>query len=286
MLAWLAYATVAVVWGSTFLAIAWAIESFTPFGLSAARFVPAAIAALLIGRIRREPLPALGDLPRLALVGTLLLTVCMAIIAWAEGRVTSGVTAVMGATVPMFLGILEPRGLGWKGWIGLGVGFAGVALLMWPSGKSPDLAGCLALILSAFLWSCGTLIGRRHASRAGHFTQVGIEMMAAGILSFVIASFTGGIRHAPIGFPATLALIYLILFGSIAAYSAYIYLARVWPPARTGTYAFWNPVVAVLLGYGLRKEPFHMVMGAGLALVLAGVGLIQFPGPRTVEKES
>lgn len=275
MLGWIAYVTVALVWGSTFLAIAWAIESFTPFGLGAARFLPAGILALLIGRLRREALPRPRDLPRIALVGVVLLTVCMALIAWAESRVSSGVTATMGATVPMFLAFLAPRGLGWKGWLGLGAGFCGVAVLVWPTGSSPDLLGCATLAGSSFLWSLGTLAGRDDRSKAGHFTKVGVEMLTAGVLALAMVPFTGGFTRAPLQARSVLALAYLVVFGSIAAYSAYIHLTRVWLPARAGTYAFWNPVVAVLLGCGLRGEPFTAAMGAGLSLVLAGVGLIQ-----------
>lgn len=278
MLGWISYLTVALVWGSTFLAIAFAIESLTPFGLCAARFLPAGVLALAIGRFRREPLPRLRDLPRIALVGVLLLTVCMALIAWAETRVSSGVAALMGATVPMYLAVLVPRGLGWKGWAGLGAGFCGVAVLVWPSGASPDLLGCAVLAGSAFVWSVGTVVGRGDRSGAGHFTKVGVEMVVAGALAAAIVPFTGGFLRAPFHGRSLLALAYLILFGSIAAYSAYIHLTKVWLPARAGTYAFWNPVVAMLLGWGLRGEPFTLVMGAGMGLVLAGVGLIHWGG--------
>ncbi len=285
MLAWAAYLTVAVVWGSTFVAIAWAIESFTPFGLSAARFLPAGILALLVGRWRREALPRPGDLPRLALVGILLLTVCMALIAWAETRVSSGVAATMAATVPMFLALLEPSGMDGRRWSGLGLGFLGVALLMWPSGASPDLLGCLVLAGSALLWSLGTLCGRRDTSTAGHFSKVGVEMLTAGLLSLLLVPFTGGFTHSVPGPRSLAALAYLVLFGSIAAYSAYIHLTRVWDPAKAGTYAFWNPVVAILLGWSLRGEAFSAGMGTGLALILGGVGLVQLPLRRTVVPE-
>jgi len=280
MLAWLAYLTVSVVWGSTFLAIAYAIESFTPFGLSAARFLPAGLLALLIGRLRRERLPTPRELPHLVVVGVLLLTVCMALIAWAEGRVSSGVTAILGATVPLFLGLMAPRGLDARSWSGLGVGFLGVVLLLWPSGPSPALTGSLVLLVSTSIWSFGTLYSGRHPVQAGHCSQVGIEMLTAGLLSFLIAPFTGGFTHAPVGRSSLLALAYLIIFGSILAYSAYIHLARAWPPARAGTYAYWNPVVAVLLGCGMRGEAVHARMLPGLLLVLLGVGLVQVPGER------
>lgn len=277
MLAWLAYMTVSVVWGSTFLAIAYAIESFTPFGLSAARFVPAGLLALAIGRLRGERLPARRELPHLAAVGVLLLTVCMALIGWAEGRVSSGVTAVLAATVPLFLGLLEPRGLDLKGWGGLSLGFLGVAALLWPSGRGPDLAGSLSLVVSAFIWSYGTVHGKRHRSAAGHFTQVGVEMLTAGLLAGILAPLTGGFVRGPVGASSALALAYLTVFGSILAYTAYIYLSRVWTAARAGTYAFWNPVVGVALGYAVRGERCHASMLWGLGLILLGVGLVQVP---------
>ena len=277
MLTWLAYLTASVVWGSTFLAIAYAIESFTPFGLSAARFLPAGLLALLIGRIRRERPPSLQDLPHLAVVGVLLLTVCMALIAWAEGRVSSGVAAVLAATVPLFLGLMEPRGQDLKSWVGLGVGFLGVMLLLWPTRQSPHLVGSALLVISASIWSFGTLYGRKHVLQAGHFNQVGIEMLAAGLLSLLITPFVGGFTHAPLSLRSLLALSFLIVFGSILAYSAYIFLSKAWPPAKAGTYAYWNPVVAVLLGCGIRGETFHARMAPGLLLILLGVSLVQIP---------
>jgi len=281
MLAWSAYLTASVVWGSTFLAIAYAIETFTPFGLSAVRFIPAGLLALLIGRLRKERPPAPADLPHLAVVGVLLLTVCMALIAWAEGRVSSGVAATLGATVPLFLGLQEPRGLGTKAWSGLGLGFLGVLVLLWPSGQEAPLAGSAILVLSAALWAFGTRYGSRHALQAGHFSQVGTEMLTAGVLSLLIAPWTGGVVHGPVTLRSLHALGYLVLFGSILAYSAYIHLSKVWPPARAGTYAYWNPVIAVLLGCTLRGEPFQPRMAPGLALILLGVGLVQFPWRRT-----
>ena len=102
-------------------------------------------------------------------------------------------------------------------------------------------------------------------------------MGTAGLLSLLIAPFNGGITHAPINLHSILALSYLIIFGSILAYSAYIFLSKVWPPAKAGTYAYWNPVVAVLLGCWIRGETFHARMVPGLFLILLGVGLVQVP---------
>jgi len=280
MMAWLSYATVSIVWGSTFLGIAYAIDAFTPFGLSAARFIPAGLIALAIARARREPLPSWREVPHIAMPGVLLLTVCMALIAVAERRVSSGVAAALGATVPLFLAVMEPRGLEIRGWVGLGVGFAGVLVLLWPAGAGPDLGGSLLLVTSAAIWSFGTLYGRRHATRAGHFSQVGVEMLAGGVTSLVIALATGGVTHAPVTASSAGALLYLLVAGSILAYSAYIHLTRAWPPARAGTYAYWNPVIAVVLGCVLRGEPLHARSVPGLGPILVGVAAMQVPWSR------
>ncbi|BDU78134.1 EamA family transporter [Mesoterricola sediminis] len=277
--AWLSYLTVSLVWGSTFLGIAYAVDAFTPFGLSAARFLPAGLIALILARLRGERMPSRRELGPLMGQGALLLALCMALLAWAEGRVSSGVAATLGATVPLFLGAQEPRGLGPKGWLGLGVGFLGVAVLLWPGGRGPDLLGAGVLVLSAFIWSFGTLYGKRHPCGAGHFSQVAVEMLTAGLLSLAAAPWAGGFTHGPVGRPSLLALAYLILAGSIVAYSAYHHLTRAWPAARAGTYAYWNPVVAVVLGWAVRHEAIPARMVPGLVLILAGVLLVQIPWP-------
>ncbi|MDD5334565.1 MAG: EamA family transporter [Rhodoferax sp.] len=282
MLAWLAYLTASVVWGSTFLAIAFAIETFTPWGLSAVRFIPAGILALLIGRLRKESFPSWREIPHIALVGITLLGLCMALIGWAEGRVSSGLAATLGATVPLFLALMDPRGLDAKAWCGLGLGFLGVLVLLWPAEQSPALAGAAALVLSASLWAYGTLYGKRHAGDSGHFSQIGLEMLVAGALSLLAASLTGGISHGKWNPRSLLAVGYLITFGSILAYSAYIYLSKVWPSAKAGTYAYWNPVVGVLLGCWLRGETLHARMLPGLVCILLGVALVQIPWPKAL----
>jgi drug/metabolite transporter (DMT)-like permease len=277
MRAWLSYVIVSLVWGSTFLAIAYAVASFTPMGLSAARFIPAGLLALMIGRARQERPVPLADVPPLAVRGVLLLTVCMALIAWSEERVPSGLAAVTAATVPLFLALLEPGALDGVARIGLGVGFLGVVLLVRPAGNGAQLMGVATLLGSASLWSWGTLYGKRHPSRAGHFTQVGVEMLAAGLASLVLSLGSGGLMHAPLTARSCAAIVYLLLGGSIVAYSAYIHLASAWPAAKAGTYAYWNPLVALLLGCTLRGERFGLEMLPGLGLILVGVVLVQAP---------
>jgi drug/metabolite transporter (DMT)-like permease len=166
------------------------------------------------------------------------------------------------------------------------MGFVGVLVLLWPSGQGPALAGVAALVLSASLWAYATLYGKRHGGAGGHFSQIGIEMLVAGVLSLLAASLTGGVSHRPWTSHSLLAVGYLITFGSILAYSAYIYLSKVWPAAKAGTYAYWNPVVGVLLGCWLRGETFQARMLPGLACILLGVALVQIPWPNGAKLRS
>ncbi len=281
MLAWIAYATVAVVWGSTYFAIALGIESFTPYGMVAARYLTAGLLALGLSRLLKEPLPAWSDVRPLMLQGALLLAVSNALVTWAEARVASGVTAVLCATAPLAYGILGQERLGLQGWAGQVLGLAGVVLLVDPFGGRFDLPGVLAILLAVLVWTWGTLHGRRRVKGKGVMGQVAVQMLTGGAIGLVLAPFTGGFLHHPPTARAVLAVAYLMLFGSLIAYTAFIYLAKAWSPAKMGTYAYLNPVVAVLLGL-LRQEPFTLRMAAGMAVILAAIALVQVK-PRQAE---
>lgn len=275
MLAWFAYATVAIVWGSTYFAIALGIEAFTPYGMVAARYLSAGVAALAIARLRREPLPDRRDTLHLMIQGALLLAVSNALISWAESRVASGVTAVLCATSPLAYGILGGERLGVRGWSGQLLGLAGVVLLVNPFGGTFELKGLAAILVAVLVWTWGTLHGRRRVRGSGVMGQAAVQMLTGGALGLLLAPLTGGFLHAPLTLPALLAVAYLSVFGSLLAYTAFLYLSRAWSPAKMGTYAYLNPVVAVLLGL-LRAEPFTARMALGMVVVLAAVALVQF----------
>ena len=268
MLAWLAYLTVAVVWGSTYFAIALGLESFTPYGMVAARFSVASLLALGLGRLRREPWPAARTIPHLMLVGALLLGGSNALISWAELHVSSGLAAVFAALVPLWLAVFsmtkEPLGLG------------GVCVLVWPSGGARVHAGGLAALVAApIIWSWGTLHGKRFVHGGGLLTNVGVQMATAAAIGLAVAPLTGGFLRGPVTAKALGAIGYLALFGSMLAFSAYIYLAQAWPPAKMGTYAYLNPLVAVLLGSLVLHEAFGLRQALGMAIILGAVALVQ-----------
>ncbi len=287
MRAWLAYITVAIVWGSTYFAIALGITSFTPMGMVATRYLTGGLSALLLSRAMGESLVQKRDVPHLMLQGLLLLTCSNGLITWAEGSVSSGLTAVLCSGTPLFYAVLGREKLGPRTWMGLALGLCGVAVLVLSrSGpQSLNLLGLGAILLALFLWAYGTLHGRRHVKGQGLLGQVGVQMVSGGAMGLFLAPFTGGILHAPLTWKAGLAVIYLAFFGSLLAYSAFIYISKVWSPTRMSTYVYFNPIVAVLLGCLLLHEPFSPWMGLGMIVVLAGVALIQTSPRRALVEE-
>ena len=279
VLPWIAYGVCAVVWGSTYFAIAVALESFPPYGMVAVRFGLASVLALAVGRLLREPFPSARELPHLALVGVLLLGVCNALIVWSETLVSSGVAAVLAALTPAWFGVLTAKSepLGARGWTGTGLGLAGVVLLVGPGADAGiDLGGVGAILLATALWAVGTLHHRKHVRSGGALTNAGLEMLAAGLLGGGVAPFFGGYVRGEVTTKALVAIAYLVVFGSCLAYTAHTYLSKAWNPVRAGTYAYLNPVIAVLLGSAFLRELFNVRMAVGMAVILAGVALVQY----------
>ena len=281
MRAWIAYLTVALVWGSTFFAIAVGITSFTPYGMVAVRYLVGGAAALGLSRITGEPMPGRRDLPHLMLQGLLLLTLSNAMVTWAESSVSSGATAILCSTTPLWYAVLGRERLGARGWGGLFLGLCGVALLVVsrPGARNVGLPGALAILLSSLFWAFGTLHGRRHVKGGGLLGQVSVQMLTGGSLALLLAPLTGGFLHAPLTWKAAAAVGYLGIFGSLLAYSAFVYISRVWPPSRMSTYVYINPMVAVVLGCAALAEPFNLGMATGMAVILTGVGLLQIHKP-------
>jgi drug/metabolite transporter (DMT)-like permease len=291
MLAWLAYLTVAVVWGSTYFAIALGLASFTPYGMVAARFSVAAALALGLGRLRREPWPSRRVVFHLMVVGALLLGGSNALVSYAELHVSTGLVAVMAALVPLWLAVfsIAKEPLGPKGWVGIALGIAGVAVLVWPSGGLRIHPGGLAAMVAApLIWAWGTLHGKHFVHGGGLMTNVGLQMFTAALIGLAVAPLSGGFLRGSLTPKALWAIGYLVLFGSLLAFSAYIYLAKAWPPAKMGTYAYLNPLVAVLLGSLILHEAFGLREVLGMAIILAAVALVQLrpkPAPAAAPAE-
>ncbi len=278
LLGWLSYLTVSLVWGSTYLGIAVALRSFTPWGVVGLRFALASVLCLALGRLLGEPLPPRAAVPHLLVSGAVLLGVCNTLVTWAELHISSGLAAVLCALVPVFLGLLTLRTepLGARGWSGALLGFAGVVVLMAPEkAERASLGGSAAIVLSTALWAWATLYLKRNVSEGGALTNAGIQMLMAAGIGLVAAPLTGGFLHAPVAEKPALAVLYLALVGSCLAFTAFGVLTKVWPPTRASTYAYLNPLIAVLLGAGLLGEPLTARLFLGMLMLLTGVALVQ-----------
>lgn len=284
-LALLSYITVCIVWGSTYLAIRIGVNDM-PFMLFAGvRFTAAGLLIILYSRLKGWAFPATRrDIGTVALAGLLMLFFANYLICWAEQWLDSGLTALLLATAPLFMAALEfflPQSNrpGWQGWCGLAVGFGGVALLINPGPHLADnermLPAMLAILLAALFWAAGTVFTQRRTVEGHMMPAVGLQMLTAGLSFLLTAALTGNISLTGATVRGFAALAYLILFGSILAYSAYIYMLKAYPAARAGTYAYVNPIVAVMLGALILREEITSRTILASMVILGGVVLVQ-----------
>ena len=282
----LAFASVYFVWGSTFLAIRYAIEQIPPFLMAGTRFLAAgAILFLWRGLIHGER-PSLGQWPAAALVGALLFMGGNGSVVWSEQHVPSGLTALVQAIIPLWMVLLDAthrRGapLGGRVMAGIVLGIAGLALLVEPSellgGGRIDPMGAAVLVTGGFCWAAGSLVSRHSRQPGSPGLAAGMQMMSGGVILAAAGAATGEIaRFDPAGLTSRSvgALAYLIILGSVVTFTAYTWLLSVVPPARVSTYAYVNPVVAVMLGWALAGEPITPRTLLATALIVAAVATI------------
>jgi drug/metabolite transporter (DMT)-like permease len=282
----LAFAAIYLIWGSTFLAIRIGVREVPPFMFAAMRFLVAGI--LLYGWVivRGERSPTRRQWMSATLLGLLIFVLDYGLLFWAEQRVASGVAAVMLATIPVFMALseivlLRTQRLTARLGIALLVGMGGVTVLVIPAanlGSAPiDPAGAIALIVAALGWSIASALTLKLPLPASKMMSSGTQMLAGGILLALTAAALGefhGFDPATVSRGTWLALLYLIFAGSIIAFTAYVWLIHHQSPTKVGTYAYVNPVVAVLLGYFLGGEALGVRTILGTLLVLASVLVI------------
>jgi drug/metabolite transporter (DMT)-like permease len=288
-----AFAAVYLIWGSTYLAIRFAIETLPPFFMAGARFIVAGSLLYTWAWWRGAPRPTRLHWREAAIVGGLMLLGGNGSVTWAEQRIPSGLAALLVATVPLWMVLLEgvrPGGARPSARVaaGLGLGLTGVALLIgpgnltdgergWAGGQSVDLSGAVAVLFAALAWAAGSLYSRRAHLPAAPLQGVAMEMLAGGAWLLLASGVTGEGSRLDLGGASPrslLALGYLIAFGSIVAFTAYLWLLRVSTPARASTYAFVNPVVAVFLGWALADEPFTAQTLLAAGVIVAAVVII------------
>jgi drug/metabolite transporter (DMT)-like permease len=278
-----ALAIVYVVWGSTYLGIALAIESIPPLLHAGVRFVLAGAILLWLTRRRSsDPAPGRSQWAAALLTGTLLLGIGNGGVSWGQQHVASGIAALMIATIPLWVVVLDRLVYGARlpvaAIVGVVVGFAGIVLLVNPS--SPEglhAGGTIALLLAALGWSAGTLLSRGQRLTVPPLVGAGMQMLCGGGVLVVAGLATGELGRVDLGaitLRSGLALAYLVVFGSLVAFSAYAWLLRNARTSLVATYAYVNPVVAVTLGWLVLDERVTVRTLAAGALILGAVALI------------
>jgi drug/metabolite transporter (DMT)-like permease len=274
-------AVVYVVWGSTYLAIRVAVREgagFPPFSMAALRVLVAAALLLGWGALARHRLrPTRAELAVLAATGVMLWTTANGLVTWAEQRADSGLAALLVATMPLWAAAceyhLERRPPTWRLVASLLTGFAGVGLLTAPilrAGVHADVQAVLALLAAPASWAIGSVWIQRRRPDLSPQVASGYQQLCGGVGFVLLALLTGEPRPQPTG-EAWLAWGYLVVFGSVVAFTSFVNVLRLLPVDVGMTYAYANPVVAVFLGWLILREPITWWTLAGTVLVVAGV---------------
>jgi drug/metabolite transporter (DMT)-like permease len=293
----LAFAIIYFVWGSTFLAIRVGVHEVPPFLFAAMRFLVAG--GVLAGWMlaKGERIPNGRQWGSVLLIAVLIFVLDYGMLFWAEQRVPSGVAAVMMATIPVFMALSEIVFLGTQRLtarlaFALLVGIGGVVVLMSHSlnlgGAAIDTTGAVALIIGSLSWSVASVLTRRLPLPESKVMSSGAQMLSGGVLLVVVAAALGEFRRfhpASVSRGAWFALVYLIVAGSIIGFTAYVWLIHHESPTKVGTYAYVNPVVAVLLGYFVGGEALGLRTVLGSAFVLISVVVITTAGGKKAAVE-
>ncbi len=282
----IAFGLVYFFWGSTYLAIRIGVAQVPAALLTGVRFLTAGTLMLgwcaLSGRkiaLNRH------DALRIAIIGVLLLSGGNTLLAWTEFYIPSGLAALIVAVVPIWIAIIEgiiPRGekLTRAGWGGLLLGIAGLIVLLWPELTAhntlgrPALIACGVVLFGSLCWAAGSIVSRRSSLGVGPFAAAGWEMAIAGSLNLIFSLIVGDQHRAHWTRSSTLAVAYLIVFGSWVGFTAYIWLLEHVPTPKVATYAYVNPIVAVFLGWLIGHERLDRYMFMGMVVIVSAVALV------------
>ncbi|MEJ0091021.1 MAG: drug/metabolite exporter YedA [Limisphaerales bacterium] len=285
-----AFATVYIVWGSTYLAIRVAVETMPPFLLAGARFLFAGMMMFVWLRLKGVAMPDRKQWFHATIAGGLMLLGGNGLVVWAEQTVSSSLTALLVALTPVWFALLDwARPAGKRPatytWAGIIVGFAGVALLVTGHNSSSVNAsqnpwGVAALVVAGLCWAAGSLWSRYNAKPESPWMNSAAQMICGGAALLLLSLLHGEparFSFAQVSMRSWLSFLYLIVFGSWIAFSAYVWLLKVSTPARVATYAYVNPVIAVLLGHLMLGEALGGRALWAAAIILAGVIITTLP---------
>ena len=277
-----ALGAVYLIWGSTYLAIRFAIDTIPPFLMAGCRYLTAGVVLYGWSRLRGAPRPTRIQWRSALILGAFLLLIGNGGVVWAEQRVHSGLAALLISTEPLWIVLLfwlqtGRKRLDWRVMTGLVLGFIGLVLLVRPGAGAVNPLGAVALGLASLSWAWGSLYGQRAPLPSSPLATTGIQMLSGGALLLLASALTGEPARfalAAVSAKSLMALGYLVVFGAIVAFTAYVWLLRVASPVLVSTYAYVNPVVAVLLGWLFAGEPLTGKTLGAAAVILTGVALI------------
>lgn len=280
-----AFAAIYIIWGSTYLGIRIAVETLPPLLMAGVRFLLAGAGLYAWMRWRGAPRPLAREWGSAALVGCLMLVGGNGLVCVAEQTVPSGLTALLIATVPLWLALFDwfffrgPRPTALMV-AGLLAGLLGIYILLDPGtlgGARVDLLGAAQVLVACVFWSIGSLAMRRVRLPRSVFISTAMQMLTAGCALVLVGLARGEAGQVALGAISARSLVafaYLVVFGSIVALTSYGWLIQVSTPARVGTYAYVNPIIAVLLGAAVAKEPLTARVGVAAAIILGAVAMI------------
>jgi drug/metabolite transporter (DMT)-like permease len=286
---WLALIALYIAWGSTYLAIRFAVESLPPFFMAGTRFLLAGTIVYVWRRLAGDPPPTRRQWRSAIIIGLLMLLGGIGVVSWAEQFVASGITALVVAAVPLWIVLLDALRPGgkrptWQTASGVLVGLAGILILVGPaigtgSQAGTQLAGMIALLLATLSWAIGSVYSRGADLPKSPLLGTGMEMLSGSLGLYIvglIAGEAGSLNLAAVSTRSLLGLAYLVLVGSLVGFAAYTWLLRVAPTSTVATYALVNPIVAVILGSVLAQEVLTTRLLIAIPVILSAVALIHF----------
>jgi drug/metabolite transporter (DMT)-like permease len=278
----LAFASVYLIWGSTYLAIRFGVQTIPPFTLASVRFFLAGGILLAIAVAQGARRPTARHWVSAAVIGAFLPLGGNGLVTWAAQRITSGFTALMIATVPMWVVLIDwirPGGKrpGASVLAGVAAGIVGVALLTSPGGGETDPIAILALLMAALLWASGSVYSRYAAYPGSPLLATAMQLFCGAVYLLILGIITGEpsrIQVESISRASIIALVYLVVFGAVIGYTAYIWLVRVTTPAKAATYAFVNPAIAVVLARLFDGEHLSVQKMIAAVIIIGAVVII------------
>lgn len=293
-LAYIAWLTVCVVWGTTYVAIRVALETVPVSLVAGIRWMAAGLLLACVLPLIKQPLPPVHAWGAIAVIGFLMNVIGNGFVVWAQQYVASGLTAVVVAMAPFWMVVIEaclPGGerLRVRSITGLIVGFAGVLVLVWPKltaggpGGQLFIAGVVALQIACLGWALGTSYAKRRPQGDHLLSAAALQMVISGAIWLAVAAAVGDFSRLSFTARSAGALVYLAVFGSAITYSAYLYALKHLSVSTVSLYAYVNPVIAVILGTVLLAEPFSIRIVIAAVLVFAGIAIVRTQPAKRVE---